>query len=648
MSSKYIRIKRKGILTMALLTMQQINMAFGGLPLLDKQDFHIEEGQKMGLVGRNGVGKSTLLHLLNGDFSPDQGQIMRRQGLKVSLLPQEHPTGVSGSLYQVAAHGLGKLGIFLTEQHGYAANELLAEDERQKIMADLDENKVWSLHQNITSILTKLKLDPKARFETLSGGYQRRALLARTLAAGPDLLMLDEPTNHLDIESITWLESYLAQQTTTLIFITHDRMFLRNLATRIVELDRGRLTDWACDYPTFINRKEKARENEQARWARQDRKIVEEETWLRKGLKARRTRNEGRVRALMEMREQRSQRRQRTGSVSMLAQEAERSGKLVATARDISFGYEPEKQIIKQLKTIILWGDKVGIMGPNGSGKTTLLRLLLGSLTPQSGEIKRGARIKPAYFDQLRQTLDQEKTVAQNINPDADTIVINGRQKHVISYLKDFLFSAQRAQSPVKTLSGGERNRLLLAKLFTQPSNLLVLDEPTNDLDTDTLELLESLLVEYNGTVLLVSHDRAFINNVVTSTLVIDSKGVVTEYAGGYDDWLSQSKSREKENNSSIKKTKPRRIKQAQPKLTWKQERELEDLPALLEGLEKEQADLEQAMSAPDFYRQEGDQVAKAKTRLEELEGEMESLLERWEELESIQKAAEEAKNGRV
>jgi ATP-binding cassette subfamily F protein uup len=573
---------------------------------------------------------------------------MRRQGLKVSLLPQEHPTDVKGSLYQVAAQGLGKLGIFLAEQHGYTADELLTEAERQKIMGDLDENKVWSLHQNITSILTKLKLEPKDRFETLSGGYQRRALLAQTLAAEPDLLMLDEPTNHLDIESITWLENYLAQQAKTLIFITHDRMFLRNLATRIVELDRGRLMDWACDYPTYIKRKEKARENEQARWARQDRKIAEEEAWLSKGLKARRTRNEGRVRALIEMREQRAQRRQRTGSVSMLAQEAERSGKLVATTHDVSFGYEPEKQIIKGLKTIILWGDKVGIMGPNGSGKTTLLRLLLGSLTPDGGSIKRGARIKPAYFDQLRQTLDLEKTVAQNINPDADTIVINGSQKHVISYLKDFLFSAERAQSPVKTLSGGERNRLLLAKLFTQPSNLLILDEPTNDLDTDTLELLESLLVEYQGTVLLVSHDRAFINNVVTSTLVIGPDGVVTEYAGGYDDWLTQNKSKEKENNTTSKKAKLRRVKTTLPKLTWKQERELEELPTLLESLEKEQADLERSMSDPEFYRQDGDKVAKAKTRLEKLEEEMEGLLERWEELEAIQKAALEAKSQRA
>ncbi|NMC74767.1 MAG: ATP-binding cassette domain-containing protein, partial [Geobacteraceae bacterium] len=530
---------------MSLIALHNIQLAFGGPPILDGAGLQIEEGDRLCLLGRNGAGKSTLLKLLAGEIPPDNGEIMRRQNLRVSLVSQESPPDLSGSVFDVVAAGMGDAAELLAEHH-HVGIRLAAEGgddllrRLEEIHKALEESGGWRKHQEVERVLGRLSLDPEADFSSLSGGTKRRALLARALVAAPDILLMDEPTNHLDIDTIVWLEEFLLKEVRTFLFVTHDRAFARRMANRVAELDRGRLFAFACGYDAFMERREALLEAEISRQALFDKKLAQEEAWIRQGIKARRTRNEGRVRALLKMREERSQRRERPGSAAIQLQEAERSGRLVAEVEGVSFAYGG-KPVIRDFSTTILRSDRIGIIGPNGSGKTTLLRLLLGELQPQSGEIRLGTRREVLYFDQMRDQLDPDRTVQENVGEGNDTIVINGRPRHVIGYLQDFLFPPERARSPVRILSGGERNRLLLAKLFTKPSNVLVMDEPTNDLDAETLDLLEDLLLEYSGTLLLVSHDRDFLNNVVTSTLSIGPDGRVREYVGGYDDWLRQA-----------------------------------------------------------------------------------------------------------
>ena len=492
---------------MALISMHEVKWGFGEPYLIDGVSLHIERGERVGLLGRNGVGKSSLLRLLNGEIRPDGGQIVRQQGLRVAALEQEVPAGCDGTVFEVVARGLN------------------------------DDD--WSRRQRVESVLSRTGLDPAAAFADLSAGMKRRVLFARTLALSPDLLLLDEPTNHLDIDSIVWMEAFLLRHVKTLMFVTHDRLFLEHLATRILELDRGRLTSYACDYQTYLQRRDAELAVEERHQRHFDKKLSQEEAWIRQGIKARRTRNEGRVRALEALREVARRRRARTGLVHLETQEAERSGRLVIEVDGLAYAYG-KTPIVKDFSTTIMRGDKIGIMGPNGAGKTTLIRLLLGEIPPDSGTVRHGVNLQVAYYDQLRTRLDEEKTVAQNIATDNDHIVFNGRKRHVISYLQDFLFSPERCRTPVKVLSGGERNRLMLAALFTQPANVLVLDEPTNDLDAETLELLEEMVASFDGTLLLISHDRSFLNHIVTSTLVFEGNGRVIEYAGGYDDWLLQ------------------------------------------------------------------------------------------------------------
>lgn len=615
---------------MALIDLSNVSLAFGGPALLKQVSFRVHPGERVCLVGRNGAGKSTLLKILADKVNPDSGEISRATGLSVGHLPQNVPAGFSGLVYDVCAKGLGETGALLTKLFHGKGGQSLANQE--------NEQEIWLVEHQLQSIISKLGLNPNAEVENLSGGMKRRALLARALACQPDLLLLDEPTNHLDIETIAWLESFLLQFGGAMVFVSHDRAFARNLATRVVEPDRGDLYDWNCPFDQFLLRREEALTTENEQRAKFDKKMAEEEKWLSGGLKARRTRNEGRVRRLMEMRHIRSQRREVLGSAKMKAQAAGLSGKTVAEAQGVEFGYGPEA-VIRDFNTIILRGDKVGIIGPNGSGKTTLLNVLLGSLAPRKGQVKLGMNLEVAYFDQMRAELDNEKTVIENIADGHDTLIINGHQRHVISYLKDFLFTADRARSPVHVLSGGERNRLLLAKLFSKPANLLVLDEPTNDLDFDTLELLENLLVEFEGTVLLVSHDRQFLNNVVACTLALETGGVVREYAGGYDDWLSQRQAAP--GAKPVKSAKPAKPKQKpqkdQPrKLSFNEKRELAQLPETIETLEAEQAELHQKVADPELYASNAKAAADIAKRLEAIEAELESAYARWEELEAL------------
>jgi ATP-binding cassette subfamily F protein uup len=592
---------------MALLSLRTVSLAFGGPKLLDQVELQIEAGERVCLLGRNGEGKSTLLRLIRSEIQHDEGQVIRQQGLRISLLPQDVPRHLDGRVDDQVAEGL-----------------------------DDGEHPVTGSDHRVQAIVSRMGLDPAARFEDLSSGMKRRALLARALVSEPDILLLDEPTNHLDIESIAWLEAFLPRAVGTLVFVTHDRVFLEKLATRIVELDRGHINDWSCDYPTFLKRREEVLAAEVRQNALFDKKLAQEEAWIRKGIQARRTRNEGRVRALKALREARRQRRERQGTAKIQSSEGERSGTLVIEAKGISFGYE-DRPVIQGLTTTILRGDKVGIIGPNASGKTTLIRLLVGDLPAGQGTVRLGERLEIAYFDQLKATLDEEKTVIQNIS-DYDTISINGQPRHILSYLQDFLFAPDRARTLVKFLSGGERSRLLLAKLFTKPSNLLVLDEPTNDLDVETLELLESLLVEYQGTVLLVSHDRAFLNEVVTNTLAIEATGQVKEYDGGYDDYVRQRPAEIAPEPKSATAATARSVSPAEKprKLSFKERKELESLPARIESLETEIRELHEAMADPAFYRRDSSAIVVTKTKLEELERVLATTYERWESLEDL------------
>ncbi|HEY6873263.1 MAG TPA: ATP-binding cassette domain-containing protein [Geobacteraceae bacterium] len=627
---------------MALITLRNITLAFSGPPVMDGVNLQLEPGDRLCLMGRNGTGKSTLLKLITGEVAPDGGEISRQQGLRVALVSQEVPQGLSGTVFDVVAEGMGNVAALLAEYH-QVSHRLATEggeallQRLSTLQKALEEQGGWSLHQEVERVLSRLSLDADAEFATLSGGTKRRALLARALVAAPDILLLDEPTNHLDIDTIIWLEEFLLKQVKTFLFVTHDRAFARRLANRIAELDRGRLYAFACGYDAFVERREELLAAEVTRQALFDKKLAQEETWVRQGIKARRTRNEGRVRALKRMREERRERRERTGSAKMQLQEAERSGRLVVEAEDASFTYDG-RPIIRNLTTSIVRGDRVGIIGPNGSGKTTLLRLLLGELAPQQGSVQLGTRLEVLYFDQLRDQLDMQKTVQENVGEGNDTLTINGKPRHVIGYLQDFLFTPERARTPVHILSGGERNRLLLAKLFARPSNLLVMDEPTNDLDAETLDLLEDLLLEYSGTLLLVSHDREFLNNVVTSTLVLAGDGEVREYVGGYDDWLRQSAAEAPAAPVTAKaaEAKPRPKAEKPRKLSFKEERELEALPERIAGLEGEQEELHRRLADPEFYRTAGGEVARLNARLAEIDRELEEAYRRWEELESI------------
>jgi len=627
---------------MALVSLQNINVSFGGPLLLEGIDLSIDRGERVCLVGRNGAGKSTILRLLAGEIKPDRGKIVYQQGLRIALLTQEVPQDITGCVFDVVAAGLGEQGKLLAEYHTISSR--LAREHSDKLLAELENTQhkleasgSWQLELKVETVLSRLKLPADAEFSGLSGGLKRRVLLAKAITEETARLLIDKPTNHLDIEAITWLEEFLLEFSGTLLFVTHDRMLLRKLATRIIDLDRGRLTSWPGNYETYLERKQAALDAESVENAKFDKKLAAEEAWIRQGVKARRTRNEGRVRALKELRRIRSERREVSGAVRMQVQEAERTGKLVVEAENVSYGYNG-CTVIRDFSTTIIRGDKVGIIGPNGSGKTTLLKILLGELKPQAGTIKHGTKLDVAYLDQHRAQLDDEKTVQDNVANDSDYVTVLGNRRHVIGYLGDFLFSPERARSPVKVLSGGERNRLLLARLFTKPSNVLVLDEPTNDLDIETLDLLEELLMDYSGTVLLVSHDRAFLNNIVTSSLVFEGEGSVNEYVGGYDDWLRQRKDAAPAEPPQVKerKEKSRTPREKPRKLSFKEQRELESLPQKIETLETEQQQIHASMADPNFYRENGDRVNALKTRLETLKKELDEAYRRWEELETV------------
>jgi len=635
---------------MPLISLQAITLSYGLPPLLDGIDLSIERGERICLIGRNGTGKSTLLKVISGEVQADGGERRVPQGVVIARLTQELPKEAAGCVFDVVAGGLGTLGALIQEwfdlsHHLIGGDEAASLERLSRVQHELEAAGGWDLEQRVERVISRLGLDPTAAFAALSGGLQRRVLLARALVMEPDLLLLDEPTNHLDIASIDWLEGFLLDYPGAILFVTHDRSFLRRLATRILELDRGALTDWPGDYDNYLRRREERQNAEALANARFDRKLSDEEVWIRQGIKARRTRNEGRVRALKSLREERRARREQSGTARIRLDEAERSGRLVVEALGADYTWG-DKPVIKGLDTLILRGDKIGIIGPNGAGKSTLLKLLLGELAPQAGEIRRGTNLQVAYFDQLRAQLDETRSVQDNVAGGSDQVEVGGQSRHVLSYLKDFLFSPERARQPVSALSGGERNRLLLAKLFTRPANLLVLDEPTNDLDAETLELLEELLLDFQGTILLVSHDRALLDNVVTGTLVLEGEGRVRDYVGGYSDWLRQrdaaaalSAAQTQAPLPAQVQAKPQARKAAPAKLSFKEERELAALPGRIEALEAEQGQLQTRLADPGLYQQGGDAVTATQARLAQVEAELAAVYARWEALEAVRGA---------
>ncbi len=598
---------------MPLVSLDHVSMAYGHLPLLDDASVQIEAGERVCVIGRNGTGKSTLLQIIGGEVVPDAGTVWRQPSLKVARLAQDVVLASDRPVSEVVAEGFTR-------------------------GADVD---AWHVDVRVDMVLSRLNLPADAIVSTLSGGWRRRVLLAQALVAQPDLLLLDEPTNHLDIESMTWLESFLSEYAGAVVFVTHDRVFLQRVATRIVELDRGRLTSWPGDYETYLRRKDEWLANEAVHNAKFDKRLAQEEAWLRQGIKARRTRDEGRVRALMAMRTERAARRELVGNVRLTTEAGDRSGQMVFEADRISKSFAG-RPIVSHVSLRIMRGDRVGLIGPNGSGKTTLLRILIGELEPDAGRVRQGANVQIADYDQQREQLDPERTVFDTVGEGNDTVTVNGRTQHVHGYLRDFLFPPERANSPVKALSGGERNRLLLARLLTRPANVLVLDEPTNDLDIETLELLESHLIEWPGTLLLVSHDRAFIDHVVTSTLVFEGRGRVQEFVGGYEDWLRQK-------SSEAAETVNRKSSRAAPgsvagsallprKLSFKERREFDELPLHIERLETEQTELQTAICRPDFYKEAPADIARTLARLEELKDALHRAYARWDELDSRSK----------
>ncbi|MBN8225181.1 MAG: ATP-binding cassette domain-containing protein [Xanthomonadales bacterium] len=632
---------------MPLISLQNVDYSVGGPLLLERADLSIEPGERIALIGRNGAGKSTLLKLIAGDLQPDDGQVRVQSGVRVARLEQEVPDGAEGSVFDTVAAGLGELGAWLAEFHrlshadGYDAAALA------RVQARIDGADGWALDRRVGEVLSRLELDGEAEFARLSGGMKRRVLLARALVSAPDLLLLDEPTNHLDIEAIDWLESFLGEWGGSVVFVTHDRRFLRALATRIVEIDRGRVSSWPGDWDNYLRRREERLHAEAQENARFDKLLVQEEAWIRQGIKARRTRDEGRVRRLKTLRAERAQRRELAGSVRMEAAQGASSGKKAIEARGVSFAWG-ERAVVRDFSTIVLRGDRIGLVGANGSGKTTLLKLLLGELQPQAGEVRLGTNLQVAYFDQYRAALREDWNAMENVAGGQDFVELNGSRKHVLAYLQDFLFTPERARAPITRLSGGERNRLLLARLFARPSNLLVMDEPTNDLDAETLELLEELLADYAGTLLLVSHDRDFLDNVVTSTLVMEGEGRVGEYVGGYSDWLRQSQPwlrqrpppREAVAAKAIVAPPPATAAPPSPsagakrKLGYRESRELEQLPARIEALEGELSALAAAMSEAGFYQQVPAQVAAHTRRMALAQEELDAAYARWAELD--------------
>ncbi len=598
---------------MPLFQLRNVTLSYGGAPILDSVDLQIDPGERVCLLGRNGAGKTSLLRVIGGEETPNAGEVIHPPATVLTRLQQEVPRDIGGEVIDVLRTGLSP------DRH---------EEE-------------WEADVRLENLAEAMNLPAYAPFADLSGGLKRRVLLGRSLAAQPDVLLLDEPTNHLDLDSILWLENFLLETKPTLLFVTHDRAFLRRLATRIIELDRGQLTSWACDYSTFLERKADALAAEQKQWATFDKKLAQEEAWIRQGVKARRTRNEGRVRALEALRRTRSQRREREGTANLALSQGGTSGQKVIEATDVSFAYG-EKTIIRGLNTIIWRGDKIGIIGPNGSGKTTLLQILLDRLAPTSGEVKIGTNLDVVYLDQLRAQIDDSKTVAQNVAGESDTVTFNGQAKNIHSYLQDFLFRSDRIRMPASALSGGERNRLLLARLFLQPANLLVLDEPTNDLDAETLELLEELLVNYSGTLLLVSHDRDFLDHVVTSTLVFEGDHEVNEYVGGYADWLHQrEKNKLAPTPEPVAPTKPAPKTEKAERFLNVDRRELEALPGQIEGLETEHQEISERLASPDLYQDSPEEIPKLQARLAQIEKETQTAFARWDELESKRKASE-------
>ena len=628
---------------MPLVTLQDIYLSYGQPPLIDRINLVIEPGERICLIGRNGAGKSTLLKILTGQVTADEGVLKRAAGVKIAQLEQSVPHDATGSVFDVIAEGLGEEGKLAARYHHLILQ--LGSDPSDKVMNELEEVQSelervdgWDINQRVEAIVTTMELNPDVDISSLSGGYKRRVLLARALVCKPDLLLLDEPTNHLDIDAIQWVEQFLLKWEGALLFISHDRRFMNNLATRFVEIDRGQLAEFNCNYATYIQRKKDMLETEDRHNALFDKRLSQEEVWIRQGIKARRTRNEGRVRALEALRVEHAARRTQVGTAKMDIQQADKSGKIVAEADDISFAFDDGNAVVKSFSTLIQRGDKVGLIGRNGVGKTTLLKLLLGQLEPQQGNIKTGTNLNIAYFDQYRAALDESKTVQDNVSGGRDMLEVGGKSRHVISYLQDFLFSPDRCRQPVSALSGGERNRLLLAKLFTQPSNILVLDEPTNDLDIDTLDLLEELLIDYKGTVLLVSHDRSFLNNVVTSTLVFEGNAVINQYIGGYDDWLRQRKAEQTPNNEKPSATAAKASSKTDApvkKRSYKVQRELDKLPAEIERLETEIGAISEQMNKPDFYQAERSVTAATEKNLATVQEQLNHCYQRWEQLEA-------------
>ena len=597
---------------MPLLQLQQVTLRYTDLPLLDKVDLQIDPGERVCLVGRNGTGKTSIMRVISGEEKPQSGDITKPNGVVLTRLPQEVPDGIIGTVYEVIHAGLRIGG---TEED-------------------------WEADVRVEDLMEEMKLPAEKEFQSLSGGMKRRVLLARALVGQPDVLLLDEPTNHLDLESILWLENFLLKVRPTLFFVTHDRAFLRKLSTRIVELDRGSLTSWACDYDTYLERKGAFLDAEEKQWAAFDKKLAQEEAWIRQGVKARRTRNEGRVRALKSLRAERGKRRERVGSAKIEIQEAGSSGQKVIEAKNISFQYG-DHPIVSDFTATLWKGDKIGIIGPNGAGKTTLLKMLLGRLEPTEGSVKLGTKLQVVYLDQLRDQIDGEKSLGQNVAGDAETVTFQGRPVHIHTYLKDFLFPSDRIRMPAKMLSGGERNRLLLARLFLQPANVLVLDEPTNDLDAETLELLEELLVGYEGTLMVVSHDRAFLDNVVTSTFVFEGEGRITEYTGGYEDWVSQRREVDRVTSLPIATApvidvpKPGKTEKGR-KFLNREQKELDELPAKLEEQEAKHSELSERLADPALYQSKGGEFQKVEQELHQLHQTIEKTMARWEELEAL------------
>ena len=629
---------------MPLLRLTNISIAFGTHALLKNTDFQLDAGERVGLLGRNGEGKSTLMKIIAGNIYADHGEIWQQPELKLAWLEQSPYLPDDATIYDAVAGGLGELGAWITRYHSLSMNmaydDEIALQELGDLQHKLETHNGWHFQQRVETTLSKLDLPGHLKINSLSGGWKRRVALARSLVIEPEVLLLDEPTNHLDFESIAWLEDQVLGFQGAVLFVTHDRAFLQKLATRIIDLDRGNLVSWQGTYDDYLKRKAAALEDEANQNAEFDKKLAEEEAWIRQGVKARRTRNEGRVRALEKLRNERSQRREQQGTSKLTLGRGDTSGKKVIEVTDISFSYG-DRAIIKNFSTLIQRGDKIGLIGANGAGKSTLLKLLLKQLDPDTGSVDQGTRLEIAYFDQLRDQLDPELTVADTVANGSDFIEIAGNKRHVMSYLGDFLFAPARARSPVKSLSGGEKNRLLLARLFTKPANLIVMDEPTNDLDLETLELLEEKLVNYDGTLLLVSHDRAFLDNVVTMVLVLDGSGKVQEFVGGYSDWLEYSQQiriieTPKKTSETSKVYKPSELPAKKKKLSFKDQQELNNLPNLIDELESKQAELTLLVGSASFYKQNQDIISNTLAELEKAETLLQQAYQRWDELEAL------------